>query len=45
MRGNDKSGLILGIESFCDETAAAIVRNGREVLSNVVASQMEMHAD
>ena len=44
MHGNDKSGLILGIESSCDETAAAIVRNGREVLSNVVASQMEMHA-
>ena len=36
--------LILGIESSCDETAAAVVRNGREVLSNVVASQMEMHA-
>ena len=40
-----KSGnLILGIESSCDETAAAVVRGGREVLSNVVASQMEMHA-
>lgn len=38
------SGLILGIESSCDETAAAVVRDGREVLSNVVASQMEMHA-
>jgi N6-L-threonylcarbamoyladenine synthase len=38
------SGLILGIESSCDETAAAVVRGGREVLSNVVASQMEMHA-
>jgi N6-L-threonylcarbamoyladenine synthase len=38
------TGLILGIESSCDETAAAIVRNGREVLSNIVASQMEMHA-
>ncbi len=38
------SGLILGIESSCDETAAAVVRNGREVLSNVVASQMQMHA-
>lgn len=36
--------LILGIESSCDETAAAVVRGGREVLSNVVASQMEMHA-
>ncbi len=38
------TGLILGIESSCDETAAAVVRNGREVLSNVVASQMEMHS-
>ncbi len=40
----DTTGLILGIESSCDETAAAVVRGGREVLSNVVASQMEMHA-
>ncbi|MGI4854687.1 MAG: tRNA (adenosine(37)-N6)-threonylcarbamoyltransferase complex transferase subunit TsaD [Janthinobacterium lividum] len=39
-----RDGLILGIESSCDETAAAVVRGGREVLSNVVASQMEMHA-
>ena len=38
------TNLILGIESSCDETAVAIVRNGREVLANVVASQMEMHA-
>lgn len=38
------SGLILGIESSCDETAAAVVRNGREVLSNVVASQVALHA-
>ena len=39
-----RTGLILGIESSCDETAAAVVRGGREVLSNTVASQMEMHA-
>ena len=38
------SGLILGIESSCDETAAAVVRAGSETLSNVVASQMTMHA-
>ena len=38
------SGLILGIESSCDETAAAVVRGGREVLSNVVSSQVAMHA-
>jgi N6-L-threonylcarbamoyladenine synthase len=34
---------ILGIETSCDETAAAVVKNGREVLSNVVASQIESH--
>src|SRR6185312_6834704 len=39
------SGLILGIESSCDETAAAVVRRGREVLSSVVASQMTLHAE
>jgi N6-L-threonylcarbamoyladenine synthase len=39
-----KNGLILGIESSCDETAAAVVRGGREVLSNVVASQAAKHA-
>jgi N6-L-threonylcarbamoyladenine synthase len=38
------SGLILGIESSCDETAAAVVRAGRETLSNVVASQIALHA-
>ena len=36
--------LILGIETSCDETAAAVVRDGREVLSNVVASQEDLHA-
>jgi N6-L-threonylcarbamoyladenine synthase len=35
---------VLGIETSCDETAAAIVADGRRVLSNVVASQMEEHA-
>lgn len=35
--------LVLGIESSCDETACAVVRDGREVLSNVVASQIEEH--
>ena len=34
---------ILAIESSCDETAAAIVNNGREVLSNIVASQIDVH--
>lgn len=35
--------LILGIESSCDETAASIVKNGREILSNVVLSQIDIH--
>ena len=35
--------LILGIESSCDETAAAVVKNGREVLSNVINSQIDIH--
>lgn len=35
--------LILAIESSCDETAAAVVKNGREVLSNVISSQIELH--
>lgn len=34
---------VLGIETSCDETAAAIVKNGREIVANVVASQMESH--
>lgn len=37
-------GLILGIESSCDETAAAVVRRGREILGNAVASQIPVHA-
>jgi len=35
---------ILGIETSCDETAAAVVENGREIISNIVASQVELHA-
>ena len=35
---------ILGIETSCDETAAAVVENGREILSSVVASQADLHA-
>ncbi len=38
-----KNILILAIESSCDETAAAVVRNGREVLSNVIFSQIALH--
>lgn len=35
--------LILAIESSCDETAASVVKNGREVLSNVISSQIDLH--
>ena len=38
-----KPTYILAIESSCDETAAAVVRNGREVLSNIIASQIALH--
>ncbi len=37
-------GLILGIETSCDETAAAVVEDGRRIASNVVSSQIEIHA-
>lgn len=39
----EKDVYILAIESSCDETAAAVVRNGRDVLSNVISSQIELH--
>jgi N6-L-threonylcarbamoyladenine synthase len=38
-----KDILVLGIETSCDETAVAIVKNGRELVANVVASQIESH--
>ena len=38
-----KDTYILGIESSCDETSAAIVKNGREVLSNIINSQISIH--
>ncbi len=38
-----KDVAILAIESSCDETAAAVVRNGREVLSNIISSQIDLH--
>ena len=38
------SGLVLGLETSCDETAAALVSEDGEVLSSVVASQAELHA-
>ena len=38
-----KDAIILGIESSCDETCASVVKGGREVLSNVISSQIEIH--
>ncbi len=40
-----KDGIILGIETSCDETAAAVVVNGRETLSNVISSQIDIHTE
>jgi putative glycoprotease GCP len=39
----NKDVYVLAIESSCDETAAAVVKNGREVLSNIISSQIELH--
>ena len=38
-----KDPLILAIESSCDETAASVVKNGREILSNIISSQIALH--
>ncbi len=43
MNNNKKEILILAIESSCDETAASVVRSGREILSNVISSQIALH--
>ena len=43
MDTNKKDTLILAIESSCDETAASVVKNGREVLSNIISSQIALH--
>lgn len=40
---NKEDVLILAIESSCDETAAAVVKNGRKVLSNIISSQIDLH--
>lgn len=39
----NKDIYVLGIESSCDETAASVVKNGREILSNVILSQIDIH--
>ena len=41
----DESTLVLGIETSCDETSAAVVKGGREILSNVITSQVELHGE
>ena len=41
----DNNSLIMAIESSCDETACAVVKGGREVISNVVASQIKIHEE
>ena len=43
MPDSGKSILTLGIESSCDETAAAVLRDGRELLSNVISTQIPLH--
>ena len=42
-KNTNRNALILGIETSCDETAASVVRNGSEVLSNVIFSQIDQH--
>ncbi len=43
MKSGDEDVIILGIETSCDETSAAVVKNGREILSNVISSQVSFH--
>ncbi len=43
IHATDEDVYILAIESSCDETAAAVVKNGRQVLSNVISSQIDLH--
>lgn len=40
-----KNLIVLGIETSCDETSVSVVKNGREVLSNVINSQIEIHTE
>ncbi|MCE5293876.1 MAG: tRNA (adenosine(37)-N6)-threonylcarbamoyltransferase complex transferase subunit TsaD, partial [Chlamydiales bacterium] len=37
--------LVLGIETTCDETSCAVVRDGKEILSNVISSQIDLHKE
>ena len=42
---NKKTVKILGIETSCDETSAAVVTDGRNVLSNIISSQIDLHSE
>ncbi|MFM9037464.1 MAG: hypothetical protein ACKOJ9_07245, partial [Actinomycetota bacterium] len=44
LRPIDDSTVVLAIETSCDETAASLVMGGRDVLSSVVSSQIDLHA-
>ena len=37
--------IVLGVETSCDETSVAIVKDGKEILSNVVSSQIDVHKE
>ena len=39
----DRKTIILAIESSCDETSAAVMADGREILSNIISTQIEIH--
>lgn len=43
MEKNKEDMVLLAIESSCDETAASVVKNGRQIMSNVISSQIELH--
>lgn len=43
MTGGNSGTLILGVETSCDETSVAVVRDGHQILSNIVSSQVEVH--
>ena len=43
MKKENEDVIIVGIESSCDDTSVAVVKNGREVLSNVISSQIDIH--
>ncbi|VAW39329.1 N(6)-L-threonylcarbamoyladenine synthase, partial [hydrothermal vent metagenome] len=44
MASTIQTSRILAIETSCDETAASVVENGRTILSNIIASQVDLHA-